>query len=89
MNPLSPDLRIVSYAHCFPMQDVWILGKFCITWSREMKHVSDEYLSIVHKIFSFTRFPTHMFEPNKFLRNDCYDNDIITRKGKKNKFDML
>jgi len=27
MNPLSPDFRIVSYAHCFPMQDVWILGK--------------------------------------------------------------
>jgi len=27
MNPLSPDFQIVSYAHCFPMQDVWILGK--------------------------------------------------------------
>jgi len=27
MNPLSPDFRTVSYAHCFLMQDVWILGK--------------------------------------------------------------
>jgi hypothetical protein len=27
MSPLSPDFRTVSYAHCFPMQDVWIFGK--------------------------------------------------------------
>lgn len=28
MNPLSPDLQTISYAHCFMMQDVWILNVF-------------------------------------------------------------
>lgn len=36
MNPLSPDLQTISYAHCFVMQDVWIFNvlhekKFTIT----------------------------------------------------------
>lgn len=27
MNPLSPDLQTISYAHCFVMQDVWIFAE--------------------------------------------------------------